>query len=185
METIKIFCDGGARNNGKENAIGGWGVYLTYQDYEKTLYGGDKNVTNNQMEIKAVIEGLKQLKINTIPIEVICDSAYVVNCINQKWYNKWILNNWRTSTKKPVENKDLWQELLNVISQFKHIQFFRITGHLSMNKMDQLENAHKKFVEENRTCLPMEEFIKYMQGNNLADLLVNKAMNKLEENYEY
>ena len=40
METIKIFCDGGARNNGKENAIGGWGVYLTYQDYEKTLYGG-------------------------------------------------------------------------------------------------------------------------------------------------
>ena len=83
MNKIEIWVDGGARGNGKENNIGGYGVFLKYKDHEKELYEGYRNVTNNQMEMRAAIEGMKALKKTDIPVVIYTDSAYVCNCINQ------------------------------------------------------------------------------------------------------
>lgn len=149
MNKIIIFCDGGARGNGKENNIGGYGVVLQYAGHVKELYRGFRNVTNNQMEIRAAIAGLQALKKYDIPVEVRSDSAYVVNCINNKWYQNWMNNGWITSTKKPVENRELWMELIDEISKFPFIQFVKVKGHSTD------------------------------EGNNRADFLVNKAMNEM------
>lgn len=149
MNRVIIYADGGARANGKENNVGGYGVVLQYGNHTKELYQGFRNVTNNQMELKAVIEGLKAMKKFNIPVEVRTDSAYVCNCINQKWYVKWMNNGWVTSAKTPVENRELWIELLDLIDKFAFIQFTKVKGHSDD------------------------------EGNNRADYLANKAMDEM------
>lgn len=149
MNRVIIYADGGVRGNGKENNVGGYGVVLQYGNYTKELYQGFRNVTNNQMELKAVIEGLKAMKKFNIPVEVRTDSAYVCNCINQKWYVKWMNNGWVTSAKTPVENRELWIELLDLIDKFAFIQFTKVRGHSDD------------------------------EGNNRADYLANKAMDEM------
>lgn len=149
MNQIIVYTDGGVRGNGKENNIGGYGVVLQYGNHTKELYQGFRNVTNNQMELKAVIEGLKAIKKFNIPVEVRTDSAYVCNCINQKWYAKWMNNGWITSAKTPVENRELWIELLDLIDKFAFIKFTKVKGHSDD------------------------------EGNNRADYLANKAMNEM------
>lgn len=129
MNKVVIYCDGGSRGNGKENSIGGYGVVLQYGEHKKEVYQGFRNVTNNQMELRAAIDGLKQMNRFSIPVEVRTDSAYLVNCINNKWYVKWLSNGWMTTGKKPVENRELWIELLDLIKKFPFIQFTKVKGH--------------------------------------------------------
>lgn len=149
MDKVIIYTDGASRSNGKENNIGGYGVVLQYRGHTKELYQGFRNVTNNQMELKAAIEGLKAMKKFNIPVEVKTDSAYLCNCINQKWYIKWMNNGWVTSSKKPVENRELWIELLDLIDKFAFIQFTKVKGHSGE------------------------------EGNERADKLANKAMDEM------
>lgn len=142
MDKIIMYCDGGCRGNGKENNIGGWGVYLTYQSHTKELYGSAKGTTNNVMELTACIEGLRSLKKQDIPVEVMVDSAYVLNGITN-WIHGWIRNGWMTSKKEPVENKVLWQMLHEEKNKFKEIQFIKVKGHsdnYGNNKADALAN---------------------------------------------
>ena len=89
--------------------IGGWGVYVLRKNDETDLNGFDLNTTNNKMELTAVIEGLKTLQ-NKSEVTIVTDSQYVKNGINQ-WIYKWKKNGWKTASKKPVKNKDLWKEL--------------------------------------------------------------------------
>lgn len=126
---VIIYADGGSRNNGKENAIGGYGVVLQYGDQKKEIYQGFRGVTNNQMELRAAIAGLKQLNRFSIPVEVRTDSAYLCNCINNKWYINWLNNGWMTSNRKPVENRELWIELLDLVKKFPFITFTKVKGH--------------------------------------------------------
>lgn len=151
MKKVIIYSDGGARHNGKKNNVGGYGVVLQYGEHTKELQEGFRNVTNNQMEIKAAIAGLKALKKTNLPIEVRTDSAYVCNCINQKWYKKWMNNGWLTSAKTPVENMELWIELIDLVEKCAFIQFIKVKGHSD--------------------C----------EGNNRADYLANQAMNEMEK----
>lgn len=106
---------------------GGWGTILMYKDIKKELSGGNKNTTNNIMEITAVIEGLKQLKFECA-VEIYSDSAYVVNAFNNGWIYNWIKNNWKTSGKEPVKNKELWQELYDLTKKHK-VEFIKVKGH--------------------------------------------------------
>jgi ribonuclease HI len=151
MNKVIIFCDGGCRGNGKENNIGGWGAVLSYGENKKEIYGSARNTTNNRMELTGVIEALTQMTMFDIPVEVNCDSAYVVNCMRDKWYIGWKRNGWRNSKKQPVENRDLWEELLRLVEKFKDIEFVKVKGHSNVD------------------------------GNEIADMLVNKAMNELED----
>tara|TARA_B100001248_G_scaffold223155_1_gene179852 strand:+ start:24 stop:488 length:465 start_codon:yes stop_codon:yes gene_type:complete len=103
---IKMYTDGACKGN---PGIGGWGVYVLGKNDETDLNGFDINTTNNKMELTAVIEGLKILK-NKSEVTIVTDSQYVKNGINQ-WIYKWKKNGWKTASKKPVKNKDLWKEL--------------------------------------------------------------------------
>lgn len=121
---VTIYTDGACSGNpGK----GGWGAILIYGDVVKELSGGEDNTTNNRMELKAVIEGLKALK-SPCDVEIYSDSAYVVNAFTQKWIDNWIKNNWKTADKKSVKNVDLWQELL-VLIKTHNVTFKKVKGH--------------------------------------------------------
>ncbi|HLS01888.1 MAG TPA: ribonuclease HI, partial [Beutenbergiaceae bacterium] len=101
-----MWTDGACKGN---PGPGGWGVLLRFGEHEKELYGGLSSTTNNQMELTAVIEGLRAL---TRPsrVELHVDSTYVMKGITE-WIHNWKRNGWRTAAKKPVANADLWREL--------------------------------------------------------------------------
>ena len=128
MDKIIIFADGGCRGNQNVENIGGWGALITYRGNKKELYGGDKNTTNNKMELTSAIMSLKSLKKYDIPVEIHMDSAYVVNGMND-WIYNWINKGWRTSNKKPVENQDLWKELHELRNMFVTVSFIKVKGH--------------------------------------------------------
>jgi ribonuclease HI len=103
-----IYTDGACKGN---PGPGGWGALLRSGTREKELFGGEPHTTNNRMELRGVIEGLKALK-RPSRVRIQCDSAYVVNAYRQGWLRNWQRNGWRTASKKPVENQDLWQDLM-------------------------------------------------------------------------
>ena len=105
--SIKVYTDGACRGN---PGPGGWGVLILLNNEEKELFDGLKDTTNNQMELKAAIEALKHLRDYNEEIHLFTDSNYVRQGITE-WINKWKINNWRTASKKPVANRDLWIEL--------------------------------------------------------------------------
>jgi ribonuclease HI len=109
---VIIYTDGACSGN---PGAGGWAAILLFQDSRKDVYGREENTTNNKMELMAVINGLKSLK-TSCNISLYTDSLYVKNGIRE-WINKWKVNGWKTSNKKPVKNMELWKELDNVASQ--------------------------------------------------------------------
>jgi len=123
MKQINLYSDGSSLGN---PGPGGWGTILEYKGKEKELSGGQLDTTNNQMELKGVIEGLKALK-EPCEVTIISDSSYVVKGINE-WLKNWIKNNWRSASKKPVKNVELWKEYVNV-SKIHKIDAFWVKGH--------------------------------------------------------
>jgi len=105
-DKIEIYTDGACLGN---PGRGGWGAVLLYKGHEKKISGGEKDSTNNRMELRAVIESLKLLK-KSSPVIIYTDSKYVMDGIT-KWIFSWKKNGWRTADKKPVKNLELWQEL--------------------------------------------------------------------------
>lgn len=124
MKTVEIFTDGACSGN---PGPGGWGAILRYNGIEKELSGGEKETTNNRMELTAVIEALKALKHPCI-VKVTTDSKYVCDSINQRWVYKWKENGWRKPDKKPALNPDLWGELLSLLETHQ-VTFFWVKGH--------------------------------------------------------
>ena len=97
-------------------------------DASKEIKGREINTTNNIMELKGCIEGLKAIKNKTLPVEVYLDSAYVLNGITN-WIDGWKKKGWRTANKKPVLNKELWIELDSERNKFNNIEFIKVKGH--------------------------------------------------------
>ena len=136
MEEVTIYTDGACSGN---PGPGGWGCILMYKDNKKEISGGKKDTTNNVMELTAVIEGLKSLKF-PCKVKLYSDSAYVVNAFNQKWIYGWLKNGWKNSSKEPVKNKELWQELYNLTKVHK-VEFIKVKGHADNeynNRCDEL-----------------------------------------------
>ena len=101
-DLINIYTDGACSGNQFEKNAGGWGAILEYAGRVKEIHGGEKNTTNNRMELTALIEGLSALTKKGYDVRVFSDSSYLVNCLRKKWYKKWQNNEWKTSAKKPV-----------------------------------------------------------------------------------
>jgi len=119
IQTVNIYTDGACSGNpGK----GGWAAILIYGEHEKQICGKEENTTNNRMELKAVIEALKQLK-TTCNVNVYSDSDYVVKAIREKWIENWIKRDWAN-----VKNTDLWKELLEQLSKHNTV-FNKVKGH--------------------------------------------------------
>lgn len=131
---VRIYTDGACRGN---PGPGGWGVVLQYGDIEKTLYGGQHQTTNNRMEMTAVIEALSSLK-RPCRVRLTTDSKYLIKGINE-WLDGWKRRNWRTASKKPVLNVDLWQALDKLVAQHD-IEWHWVKGH-SGHRENELADA--------------------------------------------
>ena len=150
MKNVDLYTDGACSYN---PGPGGWGVVLKYGKVLKEFSGYSPNTTNNQMELTAVIEGLKKLN-QKCKVTIYTDSAYVLNAFEQDWLQNWQLNNWKNANKKPVQNKDLWEELLLLTA--KHaVSWVKVKGHsdnVLNNKCDQL--ARNEIVKNNKPTAP-------------------------------
>lgn len=134
---IELFSDGACKGN---PGLGGWGVLIKNSKTLNELKGSQQQTTNNRMELIAVIEGLKSIKKHS-HIQITTDSMYVKNGINE-WINNWKKNGWRTAAKKPVKNKDLWQELDELVQNYsiKWLWVKGHSGHPGNERADQLAN---------------------------------------------
>ncbi len=125
MNTIDIYTDGACKGN---PGPGGWGVWLKSGDTEKELFGGERNTTNNRMEMMAVIQALQALK-RPCNVTLHVDSQYVLKGINE-WLPGWKARGWRTASKEPVKNVELWQQLDALVHGGEHkISWRWVKGH--------------------------------------------------------
>ena len=117
---LRIYTDGGCSGNQKEENLGGWGAVLEFGPgggaATKELYGSLPNTTNNRMEMTALLEAFRAIKKDGQTIQVFSDSSYLMDCFRKKWYVNWQKNGWKTAQKKPVENRDLWQDSVLVVT---------------------------------------------------------------------
>ncbi len=134
---VEIFTDGACRGN---PGPGGWGVLIRIDGVEKHLFGGEAHTTNNRMELTAAIEGLKAMS-HGVHVALTTDSEYVKRGITE-WIHNWKKRGWRTSTKKPVKNTDLWQELDKLVIEHT-VSWHWVRGHCGHREneiADQLAN---------------------------------------------
>ncbi len=124
MKKVDLYTDGACSGN---PGMGGYGIVLCYNEHKKEFSGYCESTTNNRMELTAIIEGLKKIK-EPCEVTIYTDSAYVCNAFTEKWIENWQLNNWRTSNKKDVLNKDLWIQLLNELSKHS-VSWVKVKGH--------------------------------------------------------
>jgi ribonuclease HI len=125
MNTIDIYTDGACKGN---PGPGGWGALLKSGSTEKELFGGEANTTNNRMEMMAVIQALEALK-RPCKVNLYLDSKYVLQGITE-WIHGWKARGWRTASKEPVKNVELWQRLDAIVSTGGHeIDWRWVRGH--------------------------------------------------------
>lgn len=137
FKRIEIYTDGACSQNGTWD--GGFGVVVVENGNVIRQDGGmEPNTTNNIMEMKAIIRAIDWAalaKMNDKDIEVVIytDSAYIVNCIDQKWYVGWRKNGWKTSKKEPVKNKELWLDIIGYLESNDWIKIIKVAGHADNN----------------------------------------------------
>lgn len=137
MDKVVIYTDGACRGN---PGPGGWGAILASGDHEKELYGAETKTTNNRMELMAAIIALESLK-RPCDVTVATDSVYLKKGMTE-WLRNWKRRDWKTSDKKPVKNKDLWQRLEKAVERHRlRWQWIKgHSGHLENERADQLAN---------------------------------------------
>lgn len=141
MKKISLYSDGSSLGN---PGPGGYGTILKFNGHKKSISGGEIMTTNNQMELKGVIEGLKLLK-EPCEVEIISDSKYVVQAINE-WLASWIRNGFKTAAKKPVKNYELWQEYIEVSKKHK-IKATWVKGHAGHLENEECDQLARSFAE--------------------------------------
>lgn len=134
---VEIFTDGACRGN---PGPGGWGVLLRFKDTEKTMKGSEKQTTNNRMELQAAISALESLS-RPCKIILTTDSRYVMDGV-QQWLPNWKKRGWKTASKQPVKNEDLWRQLDDLTANHE-IEWQWVkghSGHAENELVDQLAN---------------------------------------------
>jgi ribonuclease HI len=138
---VEIFTDGACRGN---PGPGGWAALLRYGDREKLISGAEPDTTNNRMELRAAIEALAELK---RPAEVVLttDSQYLRQGI-QQWMAKWKRNGWRTASRQPVKNRDLWERLDELAARHR-VQWHWVKGHSGHPENEQVDQAANQAID--------------------------------------
>lgn len=139
---VIVYTDGACSGN---PGPGGWGAILRWNGTQKELSGGHPQTTNNRMEMQAVIEALKALKKPCL-VKIHSDSALIINAFQQGWIKNWQKRGWRKSNKKPVENKELWQEMLKAMEAHE-VHWIKVKGHAGIElneRADQLAVAESQ-----------------------------------------
>ncbi len=136
MQKVIIYTDGACSGN---PGPGGWAAVLISGDYKKEISGGNKQTTNNIMELTAILEALKALK-TECEVQLYSDSAYCVNSFNQNWIYGWIKKGWKTADGSEVKNKEIWQQIYALTKKHK-VTFNKVKGHSNVelnNRCDEL-----------------------------------------------
>ncbi len=145
MKTVTLYTDGACSGN---PGPGGWGAILAYREHEREMSGGEKNTTNNRMELLAVIRGLQALKEPCV-VELYSDSKYVIDGLQKGWAASWQKRGWIKSDKKPALNPDLWEQLL-ALTAVHEMHYHWIKGHAENpknNRCDELAVAQWKMLK--------------------------------------
>ena len=142
MQIVNIFTDGACSGN---PGPGGWGVLMKCGDYQKTLCGGEADTTNNRMELMAAIKALEMLNKKCL-VNLTTDSQYVKNGIT-KWVHGWKKKQWKTSTNKPVKNKDLWVKLDEAVAKHQ-VEWHWVKGHSGHAENDLVDELARKGIEK-------------------------------------
>jgi len=128
-QTFTLVTDGACSGNGTEAARGGWAAILTTPDGDETvLTGGEFPTTNNRMELIAALEGLRAAPEGS-DVELVTDSSYVANAISKGWLAGWQRKGWRTASKQPVANRDLWERMIQEIARHRTVRPVLVRGH--------------------------------------------------------
>ena len=142
MKTVELFTDGACRGN---PGPGGWGVLLRYQEKERELWGGERDTTNNRMELQAAIEGLRALS-EPCRVKLTTDSQYVRKGITE-WISAWKQRGWRTAAKKPVKNAELWL-LLDTETSRHQVEWHWVKGHSGHRENDIADTLANRGIDE-------------------------------------
>jgi ribonuclease HI len=157
-----IFTDGASKGN---PGRGGYGVVISHGDTVKELGGYKELTTNNEMELKAVVEALKEIAPKNVPVEIYTDSKYVVEGA-KGWVFGWMKNGWVTSTKTEVINKELWQELLPLLGKVE-IEWHKVPGHVGIIGNERADTIASTFAEKGVCALYTGPLTDY--GHDLHD----------------
>lgn len=132
---MNIYTDGACKDNSRDNGLaegkGGWAFLILEkrpgEDSKviKNGYGQKIGTTNQEMEIVAVAEAFESIGEYSEPINLYSDSAYVINCLKDRWYDKWRQNDWLNSKKKPVENRESWERMIDLVERY-NVNFFHV-----------------------------------------------------------
>ena len=155
MKKLQIWADGGCRNNGKPNALGGWGWVAVAVEIDEEIafnYGSSPHlVTNNQNEIMSITNALQRI-VNIkddFEFEVCMDSAYVVRAFKDDWVSGWKKNGWKNSKKEPVKNKELWIDLIKEVERFgDRLTFSKTKGHSGIKWNERADELANKAMDE-------------------------------------
>lgn len=149
MNEVTIYTDGGCSGN---PGPGGWGVVVLYNGEARQLSGGEKNTTNNRMELTAAINALSIVKntpeFKNLQITLNIDSQYVKNGITV-WIKNWKLKGWKTADKKPVKNQDLWI-LLDELNSSMNVNWNWVKGHAGIQYNEICDQLCQKEIAKNR-----------------------------------
>ncbi len=139
---VEIFTDGACRGN---PGPGGWGVLLRYNGNDKTLHGGEKQTTNNRMELMAAIMAMESLT-RPCAVKLTTDSKYVMQGITE-WMANWKKRGWKTAARKPVKNVDLWQRLDQALSKHQ-VSWHWVKGHSGHPENELADELANRGIEE-------------------------------------
>lgn len=149
---MRIFTDGACSGN---PGPGGWAAIFNFEDKTRKLVGYEVHTTNNRMELIAVVNALKKIKVlkksETLKkydgIEIYSDSAYVVNAVNNKWIDSWKKNGWKTTSKDDVKNAELWRELDELL-KVVDVKLIKVKGHAGIMSNEMADEEARRMVEK-------------------------------------
>ena len=150
-KTVTLYTDGACSGN---PGLGGFAGILIYGDVKREYSGAEEETTNNRMEVKAIIEGLKRLKY-PCKVEIYSDSAYTVNAFNEGWIYAWKKNGWKKADDKAVSNVDLWEELYALTKTHETV-FYKVAGHADNELNNRCDKLARGAITELRKSLPSE-----------------------------
>ncbi len=146
-EAVIIYCDGACSGNQFKGNRGGWGAVLLYKGAVKEIRGGARDTSNQRMELMGCIAALECLKGAGLDVVVHSDSAYLVNGMQQRWYERWEKNGWLNYHRKPVENRDLWERLLALVRTHQ-VTFKKVAGHTGVEQNERADELARLAISE-------------------------------------
>lgn len=147
MPKYLIYCDGSTRANGQADAVGAWAYAIINGEYGTMITNevqAEVGTTNQRMELAAALNALNAampMCESFDDIEVYTDSAYLHNCVIQKWYVNWQSNGWKNAKKQPVANQDLWEQLVPYF-EMPNIKFSKVKGHAGCRNNHEIWNNY-------------------------------------------